>query len=112
MKRIYKTAFHAIHYIKGHSHCGKRHSHQYRLKVMIEFNHNEWVDFHIIRERVTKALADTGIVDHTENYLGHMDCESLANLIHNNIFMETKDIGVKEIKLELYETDHFGVEFP
>lgn len=113
MKRIYRTKFVATHYIKDHKRCGQKHSHQYELKVLLEFNDaTKWVDFHEIKDKVIQALVDTGIVDHTENFLGHMTCEELADLIHKNIYMGTVNMRVKNIQIELYETEHFGVLFP
>jgi len=112
MKRIYKTKFNATHFIKNHSKCGKPHSHEYSLKVTIEFKTDDWVDFHTIRTRVEQALADVGIIDHTENDLGEMTCERLSQLIREAISNRTQDLGVRKIFLTLYETEHFGVSLP
>ena len=111
MKRIYKTKFDASHFIQSHEKCGKRHSHQYELLVSLTSD-LQWLDFHTIRERVDQALALIGIVDHTENYLGHMTCEELSHKIYNAILKKTEDFQLKHVKIQLFETEHFGVEYP
>ena len=111
MKRIYKTSFDAAHFIKDHPKCGQRHNHQYKLKVTLNSS-EEWLDFHVIRERIEKALADIGIVDHTENWLGHKTCEKLAEDIYRAVLKMCHDLKLNNVKVELYETEHFGVEYP
>ncbi len=111
MKRIYKTKFDASHKIEGHSKCGQRHNHEYQLKVTLDSS-DEWVDFHTIRECVEKALENIGIKDHTENWLGHMTCEKLAQKIRLTVIKEFKISSPDEVFVELYETEHFGVLYP
>ena len=111
MKRIFRTKFNATHYIKGHPRCGQKHSHQYELEVEIESG-LVFLDFHEIREKVEKAMVVSGIVDHKENDLGNMTAEKLSKILYDNIREEMKNLAVKNLVIKLYETEHFGVEFP
>lgn len=101
MKRIYKTTFHAAHHIKDHPTCGKTHGHSYRLIVKIPGNEEIFVDFHTIKKTVDRVVET---YDHTD--LGHMTCEKLAREILEQLNFHLGG----GIEIELYETDHFGVE--
>jgi len=104
MKRIVKVEFHAAHHITGHPKCGKTHGHTYNLEVVVDCD--GWVDFHDIRYRVALVLQG---YDHTD--MGDMTCEKLASQLYKRLKEDAFPLA-KEIKLRLFETREFGVEYP
>lgn len=113
MKRIYKTEFHAAHYIKDHPRCGVMHGHSYQLKVSLDFEEDIWVDFADLKKLVDEILKP---YDHTS--LGNMTCERLAREIREVIAHRVNELfDVPEyrttidctVTVELWETSDFGV---
>lgn len=106
MKRIYKTRIEAAHHIEGHKKCGLTHGHTYHLEVTINIQ-KDWVDFHLIKRNI-----DSIINQYDHHDMGNMTCEKLAVEIYNKIQETFRSQPVSEIKIRLFETEKFGVEFP
>lgn len=106
MKRIYKTSFDAAHKIEGHKKCGQLHGHTYHVIIKIEeSNPKNWVDFHIIKEKADSTI--NSFYDHKN--LGSCTCEQIAKDIHDRLFPKFK---LGDISVTVFETEHFGVEYP
>ena len=102
MKRIYRTSFDSAHFIEGHNKCGEIHGHTYHIEVILDIP-DKFFDFHKIRESVDFVLSH---YDH--HNLGNKTCEDLVLDIYDDLAQHFKGT----IKIRLFETEHFGVEYP
>jgi 6-pyruvoyl tetrahydropterin synthase/QueD family protein len=99
-QRVYRSTFEAGHFIEGHPKCGVQHGHSYHLNVYIDGDIDKWLDFADIKKSVDNYVQKE--LDH--HFLGNISAEQIA-----------KDIALKmemagyHGKLELMETDKFGV---
>lgn len=101
MKRIYKTSFDAAHFIKDHPKCGQLHGHTYHIEVIVD--RDGWLDFNELREVVDTFLKSR--YDHKN--LGNKTCEEIAEDIYHRVGFDFKCVQVR-----VFETGHFGVEYP
>lgn len=106
MKRLYKTEFHTAHHIEGHEKCGRTHGHSYQLRVEVDFDEFEWVDFTDLKSRIEVAIEP---YDHCD--IGDITCERLARILQTRIKSTLKPIMPEDydVTVELWETSHFGV---
>ena len=100
LQRIYKAAFEAGHFIKGHPKCGVQHGHSYHLTICLDGDSDKWYDFADLKNEVDHLINTR--FDH--KFLGDKTAESIAEDIVNEL--KLKEWGGS---LELFETDKYGI---
>lgn len=95
----------AAHHIEGHPKCGETHGHNYQLTVY--FNFNGWIDFLDLKKLCDDVV---NLYDHKD--LGNRTLEELSKSIRENLISQFKERfkqRLKDIRIEIYETQEFGI---
>ena len=133
MRRIYRTKVDAAHNIPGHVTCGETHGHTYKIEVTLSSVPDyEFVDFHdiakfcdcIINDFDHRNISEPTVSKNGDNCLKRLPAihtaEQFAEYLHEELYiawveylknMHPDKDHAAAVKVQVFETSKFGVEF-